>query len=647
MLASAAMRAAAGLPLLGGTLALLAAALFLGRGASDERLFWIGGPAVLLATLAVAAQEGGLLPRPRLSPAGAVALATAVAFVAWNGVTMGWSIAPDRSWAYLNRGLVYVAFALLGLAVGALLSRPATVAAGSLTALLLGAIGWALLGKVFPGLFPDGARVARLRSPVGYWNALALVCALALPLGLWLATRPRGPRVNRAAGLLLVLSALIALVLTFSRAGLVVAAAAVLVWLVLSRERLEGLACLAAAGLPAAAVAGWASTRPGLVEDLQPRSARVADGAWLALALALGAAGSLGLGHAADRLGRRLTPALRQRWAASLGAAAALCVLGGAAAYAAASGGPERWLDEFRGSGQLTQGSARLGELSSNNRWAWWQEAWEIFRDHPAGGAGAGTFEVARRPLRRGGVVAKEPHNLALQALAETGVVGLALGSGAALAALVAAWECLRRLRGEERAAAAALAAALPAYLLHAVADIDWDFVAVSGPVFAVVGVLIGAGRPLRPPVRRPLAAVGAVALGLALVYSQAAPWLAARRVDDAYSAIGRGDPAAAVAAARDARWLNPLSTEPLQVWALASAAAGDVASALYRYREAARLQPENADAWYALGAFELSVRRYRDAYRHLDRAYGLDPYGPAGLPGGLLDQARAKVEGR
>src|SRR5437868_2975856 len=83
----------------------------------------------------------------------------------------------------------------------------------------LGAVGWALLGKVFPSLCPDGARVARLRDPIGYWNALALVCAIALPLGLWLWTR-RDRRV-RVAGIVLLYLAVIALVLTYSRAGVV------------------------------------------------------------------------------------------------------------------------------------------------------------------------------------------------------------------------------------------------------------------------------------------------------------------------------------------------------------------------------------------------------------------------------------------
>ena len=71
--------------------------------------------------------------------------------------------------------------------------------------MLLGLVlAWALLGKVVPSLFTDGARVARLRNPVGYWNSLALVAATAVPFGLWAAGSRRHHAGARAAGAFLV-----------------------------------------------------------------------------------------------------------------------------------------------------------------------------------------------------------------------------------------------------------------------------------------------------------------------------------------------------------------------------------------------------------------------------------------------------------
>jgi tetratricopeptide (TPR) repeat protein len=620
------MRAAAGLPLLGAAGALLAVALVFGGGSGDGRLFWIGGLALLCALTALTASLTGLVPLPVPQGPGAWALGLLVGFVAWNGVTIWWSVQGDRSWDYANRGLVYAALALLGVYVGALAPRPAQLVAGVLCLLLGAVLLWALAGKVFPGLFPDGARVARLRNPVGYWNALALVCAFALPLYLWLAGRRRD---LAAIGVYL---GVLALLLTYSRGGLLVAVVAVALYLWLGPQRSESVRALAVALPGALAVAGIGLALPGVADDLQSSSVRVRDGAWFGLALVIGAV-------VVALLARRDLGAAQLR---GLGAATAVLVLVGAGALAARGG----WLEGFRGSDtpQVAQGPGRLRSTSSNNRWLWWQEAWRVFQDAPLGGKGAGSFEIARRTERRNSLVTIEPHNIAVQALAETGVIGLLLGAGAAAAALLAVGFAVRRLEGPEAAAGLALAITVPSYLLHALGDIDWDFVAASAPVFFAFGVLIGATAAVQERARRPLLAVAAAVVALAALYSLTAPWLAARRVDEAYAALDRGRAAAAVAAARDAHQLDPLSLEPLWAWALAEASVRHEDAALRQYRRAVDLQPENADTWYALGAYEFDLRRYQAAYRDLNEAYTRDPRGPAGEKGGLLDRARERV---
>jgi cytochrome c-type biogenesis protein CcmH/NrfG len=132
----------------------------------------------------------------------------------------------------------------------------------------------------------------------------------------------------------------------------------------------------------------------------------------------------------------------------------------------------------------------------------------------------------------------------------------------------------------------------------------------------------------------------------LAALYSLGAPWLAARRVDDSYAALDRSDIAAAASKARSAHRLNPFSYEPW--WALAAAAQlnSDPADAIRDYEQAVKLQPENSDTWYALGQYEFDIKRFAKACYALDRAYRLDPRGPAGDPGGLLDQVKKKLPG-
>ena len=114
------MRQAAGVLLLGAAGALLSVCLFFGDSLSTGRLFWIGLVALVVSFGGIAAALAGFVPISVPSPVGCAALGFLAAFVAWTGVTMVWSIAADRSWDYFNRGLVYLAFCVLGLLVASL-----------------------------------------------------------------------------------------------------------------------------------------------------------------------------------------------------------------------------------------------------------------------------------------------------------------------------------------------------------------------------------------------------------------------------------------------------------------------------------------------------------------------------------------------
>ncbi len=148
--------------------ALAFAAFFFNDGSSQSRLFWIGAVAVIVAA------DGWALRPPQLSSAAVVFLAALGAFVVWQGVSIAWSIQASRSWDYTNRGLVYFAFAVVGVLLGGV--SPRRFAYGA--AVLLGALFvWALAAKVIPGLYGDYSRLARLRYPLGYWNELGLLAA--------------------------------------------------------------------------------------------------------------------------------------------------------------------------------------------------------------------------------------------------------------------------------------------------------------------------------------------------------------------------------------------------------------------------------------------------------------------------------------
>src|SRR5260221_1744255 len=242
--------------------ALCFCALFFSGGFAVAPLVWIGGLALVLAALLAAAALLGLVPAPRLDAPAAAFLVCIFALAVWVGVTTTWSLSPERSWIYTNSALVYASFALLGALVSALVARTEWIAAAA--AALLGLlIAWALLEKCIPALYSDYGRVARLRAPVGYWNELALLCDVAVPLALWLAA-PRGRNaVVRAAGATLLFLATVTLLLTYSRFGVLLACLAAAAWVLLERDRLESLTVLALAGGLGAGAFGIALALPG------------------------------------------------------------------------------------------------------------------------------------------------------------------------------------------------------------------------------------------------------------------------------------------------------------------------------------------------------------------------------------------------
>jgi hypothetical protein len=367
---------------------------------------------------------------------------------------------------------------------------------------------------------------------------------------------------------------------------------------------------------------------------------RVHDGWIFALVLLAGGLVVVAAAYALARLETRrpLAPERRRTVERAAGIAALVVVVASLAASVVYSG---RIWSEFTNpvTSQISSKSNRFLSVNSSNRWRWWSESWQAFTHHPFGGTGAGTFEVTDRRLRQSPLVTTEPHNVPLQFLAETGIVGFLLYIGAAVAAVLAIVRARRRAAGGERAAITALAIGLAAFLAHMVVDMDWNYVATCGPLLLVAGMLAGrAAAPETEPVRvrRPLLAAGAVLFALAAFYSLAAPWLADRQLATAVSAQ----------AAKKAHGYDPLSTSALIDWAAFEDADGNVLKANDLYERAVSLEPESTETWYALGLFYWEHQAWKPAYEAFSKAWTYDKFGPAGRPCGSLDQARHKVLG-
>ena len=242
-----------------------------------------------------------------------------------------------------------------------------------------------------------------------------------------------------------------------------------------------------------------------------------------------------------------------------------------------AVGNPVSWAgDQLGGSGEVVNDPGRLGSLETNNRTVWWGEAWQVFRANPAGGTGARTFEIARKRYRDNAENVSEPHSVPLQLLADGGIPAFALGIGFVVALVLGLRIAVRRLVGEERAAAVGLLALPLAFGLHTLVDYDLDFLAVAAPTALVAAALLGAGRPRALARSRWLVAASAVVAAAVAVWVLAAPELSSRAVDRAYRQADAGDLDAAAASARRAQSLNPLSLDPLYARATVASLAGD-----------------------------------------------------------------------
>jgi O-Antigen ligase len=610
MLASNGMRLASELrsPLLP-ALVLVGVTLFFAGDPGLSALPWIGIAALVLLLVLFATQG---------VPRGAVVFVPLALLAAWSAVSVAWSIEPDRTWAYANRTFVYLAFAL----IGAYLGRETRRLLYGFSALLGALCIWSLAGKVVPALHEGYGQFSRLTGPVGYWNALALLGDIALTLGLCLATRMRIP------GTLLVYGWLVVIGLTYSRGGVLVAVVVVGLWMILSKAWIESLSTLLAAGVPAAAALAVAFSLAGITSDGQSHATRVRDGLIFGVVLLADAAIAAALG----RFTLPGTTFVRRLGVALL----AVCV---AASVAVGASKAQTWWRSFTTSTptEITQSPTRLGDTGSNFRWQWWNQAWQGWKRSPVVGTGAGTFQFTNERYRTSSLDQTiEPHSLPVQFLSETGVVGFVLFVASVAWLLV---------RGRHRPGPQlALALALPAYFLHGLLDIDWDFLSVSGPVFLIAGALAVRPSDARRP--RPFTLLTAVGLLAVLGLSLVAVWLGGRWESQAEAAALGGQSAKAISLAKKSRSIDPLADAPLLTAGLANTdialrianhrGAGwrplynaAISAAVDSYSQATKVQPEDAQSWYYLGALRKQLGCPYAALPDFNRATVLDGKNP------------------
>ena len=424
--------------------ALAAAALIAKGGQSLAPTTYVEIAVVLVgATLAILGLLVAPTPQRRW---GGITLVLLAALAAWTALSISWAITPDIAWTEANRTVAYVA-AFAG-AIG--LARLAPEHGRSiLIAVVVACLAICLIAlfkKAFPAVTNSTAELARLREPLGYWNALGALAAMAVPACLWLGARRRGYIAVRALGYPLLGLALVTLLFSYSRGALVALALALVFWFAVAPLRLRGLTVLLVSAIGAGAVTAWAFYQDALSKDGQPLAARIAAGHTLAIVLLLMIVLLFAAGLAIEWASAEYTPGAATRRATGI---AALCValllpVAGLAALATSQRGltgsvSQAWNAFFATSATSPgYGPERLTTTSSK-RGAYWHEAYLIWSHNKLEGAGAGGFATARLEYRRDPVDVRHTHGYVPQVAADLGLTGLLISLAGVIAWLIAA----------------------------------------------------------------------------------------------------------------------------------------------------------------------------------------------------------------
>jgi O-antigen ligase len=371
--------------------------------------------------------------------------------------------------------------------------------------------GYGILQKTYPTDYAITSIDAnRVDSTVGYSNTTAVILGMGAVLALSRMTALRNPLLRGLYAVLL-LASFVTIYLTLSRGGLGSFGVGLVVLFALGANRLQMLANLLLASLPAA----WVLWRiQGLGAILDPDAAvgqKVADGLALRddLILAFIVAFVLQAAYAYLVARYELTAVARRLLVAAVGvgaalAAAALAVLlitgyGGVGAAARAI---------FSNPDQQENAANRLVSLGVGFRADYWRVGWDAWLENPLTGTGAGTFQYTWLLDRPGEQGVKQIHNLYLEQLTETGIFAF-LALIAFVAVLLAytaraAWR--RRPEGEERLLLSGLVAAMAVYLLSSVVEWHWYLPAATLFFFLLAASSV---RLAREADATPKAAVG------------------------------------------------------------------------------------------------------------------------------------------
>lgn len=618
--------------------ALLALALAAG-GYSEVAL----GAATALVWLLVAVTA---LVRPdalRATPSPlALAALFLVALLAFTALSLGWGSDDGAGFIEVVRLAGYLGvFLLVGLIAApgrgpVILAALATgIVAVSLIALAsrLGGIGGG--DAELADLLPPAS--GRLSYPLGYWNALGALMALAVPVLVSSASRPRRSRLT-GISLAAMTPVLLTAYMTSSRGALLAAllGASAAIGFAADRRRAAAALVVGIAGALPTMVA--ATLFEGILDGPGDGTPGVAELTVAGLAIA-GVASAFAFG---DTLVTRLAKLRRFRLPARravLVPVALVLVVGGVLLT-----GPGRLVDDFSTLQEDARTDTGTGIVSASGsgRAQFWGTALDGFADAPLKGIGAGGY--ANYWNRNGtlGTPTKNAHSEPLELLAELGIVGFACFIGFAGVVAVAG---VRRARSP--AAGWEGGAALGALVAGSVGlaiDWTWQVPVVAASILAVAACVCGRafaprGEPEAEIVRdgqwrafapsrvpAPLLACGLIALAAASVWAGGVLAIASSQLDQSESALADGDASRAAQAARTAISVEPWAAEPWLQLAEIERSVDNVEAAQRAAVAAIDRGPDDFRAWLLASALEGQLGNVGASVNYAVRAVALAP---------------------
>ncbi len=585
--------------------------------------------------IVLAGVAAGALPRRDLGTLGWIALGLLAAFALWTGLSLVWTESVDRTSAELARVVAYAGVFALALLVrdpkGARLMVGAVAAGIAVVAIV------ALLSRLHPAWFPEANQTARFLSagrerlsyPLNYWNALAGLIAIGMPLLLQAANCARAVALRALAAAALPALALTAF-LTLSRGGIAAGVVALAVFLAFTSDRLPKVLTLLVAGGGAGALIAAAAARDAFRHGV-PAALAETQGDQM-VPIVIGVCLVVGLVQAAISLGLRRN--LRPTWThVSPGQALVAAVVGllvvliVAVALDAPGHTSDAW-SEFKRSEGPGAGTSRLTSAAGESRYELWSAAVDENATAPLIGTGSGTFEYWWD--RNGGPeVVRDTHSLYLQTLGELGVVGVFLLGSFLLLVIVGGARAVVRAGPRGRPQLAAALAGGVAFCLTAAFDWMWQVPVLAVAMLLLASVLVasrGRERTDRATLRAPLR-IGAVALAIVAIVAIAIPLATTSLVRQSESYVRAGDLPGALVAARSAQNVMPDAATPRLQQALVLEQAGEFAPASRDARAATERERTNWRNWLVLARIEAERGRAAASVRAYRKAKSLNPH--------------------